>query len=280
MANRTILGFLIIALCILATTAVAAAETITVTQGETVRIVIDARIRGEANANELSVSVPAMRYVRALRQGVNDASTLEDTFVADIAPGRYSMSVRVGRNGETLRFSQYTLEVRARGTTTPTTRVITIIPAPVAPESMRAIKIDPIPDKLAGESFVLPVTITGTGTYTVEIPLLGFAHYEAPNPARITNEETIPVLIRLHDDIAPGLYIIPITVGDETTSVRIRVIKYNSTNANWLIPVGVALIVAALLILLLWSFQNKRQHQPPRPPKTPENDDEKLITYY
>ena len=280
MANRTILGFLIIALCILATTTVAAAETITVTQGETVRIVIDARIRGEANANELSVSVPAMRYVRALRQGANDESTLEDAFIADIAPGRYAMSVRVGRNGETLRFSQYTLVVRARGTTPPTTQVVTITPAPVAPESMRAIKIDPIPDKLAGESFILPVTITGTGTYTVEIPLLGFAHYEVPNPVRITNEETIPVLIRLHDDITPGLYIIPITVGDETTSVRIRVIEYQGVNGNWLIPVGIALIVAALLILLLWSFQNKHPHQPPRPPKTPENDDEKLITYY
>jgi nitrogen fixation-related uncharacterized protein len=220
-----------------------------------------------------------MRYVRALRQGANDESTLEDTFVADIAPGRYAMSVRVGRNGETLRFSQYTLEVRARGTTTPTTQVITVVPAPVAPESMRAIKINPIQDKLAGESFVLPVTISGTGTYTVEIPLLGFAHYEVPNPVHITNEETIPVLIRLHDNIAPGLYIIPITVGDETTSVRIRVIEYKGASTAWLVPVGIALIIAAILILLLWSMQGKR-YQPPRPPKTPENDDEKLITYY
>lgn len=278
MAHRTILGFFIIALCVLATSMVVAAETITVTQGETVRIVVDARIPG-GNANELSVSVPAMNYVRALRQGVNEETTLEDSFVADIAPGRYAMSVRVGRNGETLRFSQYTLEVRARGTTMPTSQTITLIPAPVARESMRAIEIDPIPDKFPGESFVLPVTITGTGTYTIEIPRLGFAHYEAPNPVRIDGKETVPVLIRLHDDISAGMYIIPVTVGDETTSVRIRVIKYKTLSTDWLVPAGIALIIIALVILFLWAMPNAR-YQPPRPPKTPENKDEELITYY
>jgi len=284
---RTIQGIFIIALALLALAPQAfAIDTISVTQGEVIRVIVDARIPGQANANELTVSVPAIQYLRNLRMTNNDQPTLSDTFIVN-QPGTYLMNVRVGRSGQTLSMDQYVLRVLPPGAQEPVRNTVTLAPTPVpqspgvSADTLRGFRVAPIPDKLAGESFVLPLIIENAGTYVIEIPRLGFAHYEVPNPATVSDGESVPVLIRLHDNIPPGTYLIPITVDGQTTTARIRVIEYKTFGVHWLVPLGLALIIIALVIILLWVVPNKRApYQPPRPPAKPDNDDEKLITYY
>ena len=291
---RTILftfGLLVALLCVSATIpAVLAADviapgtpTITVTQGNTVTISVDASFGTDANANEITVSVPGINYYRNLALSNSDSPRLVDSFIVTAVPGSYAMSVRIGRDGQTLRFTQYALIVLPPNTQQngmSTTNAIVFNSQSNATTQINTIKIDPIPDMFAGESFVLPVTITGNGDYTIEIPNLGFARYELPNPVTISGTMTVPVLIQLKDDVAPGTYMIPVSVAGQTATARIRIIAYHEEAPAWLIPVGIALIIIALILLLVRLTPMSRT--PPRsPPKQPRDDEsEKLITYY
>jgi hypothetical protein len=269
-------------------------EEITVRQGEIVSVIVDTNIPlTTTDQVSVTVAVPDLRYFRDLtiRAG---GDILVDTFTADGAAGSYDMSVRVGVNGETIRFSRYILTIlpgtmeRTGGVGENRNRVL-ITPASVTPAHQvfgSGIRVPAIPDREPGERFVIPVTVEEGGTYVVGIPRLDFAYYEVPRPATVSDGGTIPILVTLKENMQPGLYAIPITVGEDTVTARIRVIAYRETTySSWMLPVGLAFIITALVLLFLWGFpRNRQQFPPPRPPDEGtwrgKGEKEELITYY
>lgn len=134
------------------------------------------------------------------------------------------------------------------------------------------ITIPAVPDVTAGQTVLMPITVSGSGTYEINIPQLSFATYEAPSSVYVQGQSVVQVKLHINDDAQRGFYAVPIQVGSDYTIAKVRVISYVKDSQEFklwilLIPLGIILIAAGIVMML--------RSKPKR--KQPEGD---LITYY
>lgn len=139
--------------------------------------------------------------------------------------------------------------------------------------------VPPIPDVEAGTSIMLPITVSGKGTYSIQLPTLAIGTYQAPSTVTVDGTETINILLHIDEDAQPGTHSVPVRIGDEQINLRVRVIRYVPERAQvpaWLILVVLAVVILAVLLILF----TRRGREPPRAPRERNQTDEDLITYY
>jgi hypothetical protein len=153
------------------------------------------------------------------------------------------------------------------------------------------VMIAPIPDVEAGTDIVVPVLVRGEGTYSVALPTLVFATYNVADSLTVHGENTVPVLLHINPDAQPGVYALPIQVGDASVTTRVRIIAYHRTSLSWLlVPVGIILVILGILLLFQMRRDKPDQPRAPKPPRKDEyseavarkqtSEDGELITYY
>jgi hypothetical protein len=209
------------------------------------------------------------------------SAIVSHTLLIDVAPGTYVLEATYDINEGIRKRTELLLHVTQGNYGAPAyqpskTGGQKTSTAPFIFESGTVI-IPAIPDVTPGETIVLPVTIKGKGTYTIEIPKLTFATYEAPLTVIVDGERTLPVLVHIDSDATPGTYVIPVRVNGDESDVRVRIIKYRSATPLWpLLFAGLVLvIIGAVLIALATSKRKEQGRGRIAPPNEPE-----LITYY
>jgi len=259
------LTYLIAALITVAS--VAAIQEVSVAQGGSLDFQNSVLVQGQLVRSTIAYSIPEVGFFQTFEDSNYPPVVQTDTLTFNIPPGDYTLNIVIEANSEVISRSQVLVHVLAKQTSKQTV----VVPAqPSVPRAPSAITIPAIPDTTPGTTLVIPVTITGSGSYQLEIPKLAFGSYEMPSQVYVNGEYTVPVLLRVDKTAAPGIYVIPVTAGGESTSVRIRIIKYVGESYWWLlIPIAAVLIIVGALLILT-------QRTRTRPPK----EDGELITYY
>lgn len=251
-----------------------AATPITVDEGETVVLTANTGSTQSTDAIAAEFSIPRTDINHYITQNNPTSPIIRQPVTFDLEPGDYEMTIRTWVNDRVTNYDTLDVTVRDR---TPQREETTA--APRGPQAR--IHIEPIPDTMAGSTFIMPVRISGNGEFMIEIPRLTFAIYEVPGPVYVNGTSVVPVLLHIDEDAEPGTYTIPVRVGDEQTSARLRIIRYqdNESNLWWiLIPVGIIILIAGVLLLLSRNRHERgpgRTHEPTEPA-----DDKELISYY
>jgi hypothetical protein len=263
------LSYLILVLISLS--AAYALPAVEVEQGEAIIVQVDTHARRGATI-AADFSIKELGYNHRITRTHTGSSIIEDELRINAEPGTYILDVQLYVNHAFVRKETMAVTVLGEGderTTTP--------PRVRAPAPQGTITIAPVPDVTPGTTLVLPVKITGNGTYELVLPKLDFATYEVPAPVTVRNEATTSILLHIREDAQPGTYTIPVSAGGEETSVRVRVIKYaGEKDYSLLIVLGVFLILIGVLAIILL----RRRHDDERAPPRTDNDKSELITYY
>jgi hypothetical protein len=265
-----------LALALFCISAVTALEELTITQGDTLLLVTDTHVRNPSSISA-DYEIPALHFAYYTKDTNPTSSSIEQPIGLAAPPGQYIMTVTLTVNEQFLRQDKFIIRVIADRETQEqqqnTTREQTPVVAP------KKVVIDPIPDVTPGTTLVIPLRITGNGTYELRIPPLSFATYEVPRPITVNGTGTTSVLLHIRSDAKPGTYSIPINASGEVTTAQVRVIKYvqPAKGYSWLIPLGVGIFIIGVLLIFLLRMNKKRPQPPKRDDDTEKSD---LITYY
>lgn len=266
-----------LAMALLVLGSAVAIQEITVASGDTIRISDTILATDPITSLTTTYRILGTDFVKTFSTKDPRSAIVTHTFSVDVPQGDYVLLVTYDINEGIQKRTELLLNVGpgTYRTPTPSKSVSTSTPKYTTFPDDTPVTIPAIPDVTPGETIVMPVTIRGSGTYTIEIPKLSFATYEAPLTVVVDGERTLPVLIHIDANAAPGTYVIPVTVNGDAVDTRVRIIKYRQTTPLWpLLFAGLILvIIGAVLIALATSKQKAR----PRvsPPGEPE-----LITYY
>ena len=283
-----ILAILVLSLSVTSVHAATQLQKIRVEQGETLPITTNIGPQpGSVSEIAVSYEIPELKFYEFLKHPKPRTSVVTDQITFDMPPGIYLMDIQVWVNKKVVRSQQLFVEVTEQGapkyvpTTNTNQSVNKTTQKPVVKyNDVSVFSIPPIPDVTAGTTFIMPVTITGKGTYQLEIPKLSFASYEVPGPITVEKSETASVLIHIDKNAKPGTYSIPVRAGNYETTVRIRIIQYTSPNNwFWLIPIGIVLVLLGIILILTTRKKND-DLPPPRPPQERQPESGELISYY
>jgi hypothetical protein len=274
---------LVCAVFLVLLTSVSAAREITVESGETVLLATDTRAELPVSRVSIDYSIPETDFQYYFQETWPDSEVISEELTFNLRPGNYRMDIVATVERTVTRREQVIVHVvpnerqrREWGLDEPVAAQNTTNRTTPRTGPQPRITIQRIPDVTPGTTILIPVTITGTGEYQIEVPQLPFGTHEVQGPVFVNGSATIPILLHVSERATPGTYTIPVHVGDQEASVRIRIIKYTTQkNYLWLlIPLGIIIIILGVFLLL-----NQRRKQMPPPKRTTDNDKD-LITYY
>lgn len=270
----------------------ALAQDIVTTAGTPFSVHVDAGLFPGPSVASATFSIPALGLTGTdqLTLAVTGHAAFTHSFTIS-QPGTYPLYTTVTVNGNVV--YQVRNDVQALpgpGSTTVTT-ANTVPPASNAPATNPSITIPAIPDLTPGTTFVMTVTVRGSGTFDLEIPEFALGTYEAPSQVTVQGMTTVPVLIHVDPHAAPGYYTVPVYVADQTASARVHVIVYHEAIIPWqtVVIAGIILIVLGLIIIFALRGDGGRPGaRPPNRPRdnsqlgtrTEKNPEGELITYY
>lgn len=273
-------AILIAIIALLAITSVNALQQITVARGQGVTLDIDTGARGVYFETGAQYSIPEIGFANVVKDTNPQSAIITQTLQFDIPAGNYVLQIDTEVDQQQTRHEEIALTITdSQNTVLQTNSTISMPQAPVEPSAQ--ISIPAIPDLEAGETFVVPVTITGNGVYEIQIPKLDYATYEVPSQITVNGQTTIPVLVHINTNAKPGTYVLEASAGGDSASTRIRIIEYTTRNNNIsgiLFGVGILLILAGVLLIAFFFIRGKGSE--PRPKKPTDNSPEELITYY
>jgi hypothetical protein len=242
---------------------------------------------------EMSVDyrIPGTTFNHRTVENVLFQPYIEEQLILQLPPGTYQLFRRVVVNDRVTAQLRDNIIVVRKGelaehedpTETRTSRQTNRTTASTADQDRPAlpgISISPIPDVEAGTSLLIPVTVSGSGTLPIQLPTLAIGTYETPSSITVDGTDSFVILLHIDEDAQPGTYNIPVRVGDEETTIRVRVIKFVQPGIPlWVILTVLGVIIFAILAVLFTQRRPPRDEPPFEPPRERHHSDD-LITYY